>query len=77
MVFQQPLTGGIAMVIERDHAVGHIDMVSGKALARNDPFAIKSFQRGMLEKGAGENGAGAVNRRRYGPATPIASPGFS
>ena len=48
------------MVVERDHAIRHIDMVSGKAFAWKDSFAVKSFQRRMLEKDAGENGAGAV-----------------
>ncbi|MBZ9796261.1 hypothetical protein [Mesorhizobium sp. ES1-4] len=63
VVVQEALATGVAVVVEGNVAVRHIDMVSGKTLSRDDPFCVKSLQRRMLEEGTGENGARAVTEK--------------
>ncbi|MDX8537769.1 MULTISPECIES: hypothetical protein [Mesorhizobium] len=60
VVLQKPLAPGIAMVVEGDHAVRHIDMISRKAFAWNDPLAVKSALGRMTEESARKDVAGAV-----------------
>ncbi|ESX14528.1 hypothetical protein X767_29400 [Mesorhizobium sp. LSJC264A00] len=60
VVLQKPLSAGIAVIVEGDHAVRHVDMVAVEILARNDPFAVESVQGRMAEEGARKDVAGAV-----------------
>ncbi len=57
MMQQQVVPQRIAMVIKRDHPIGHIDMVSRKTLTRNDPLGVEPRKRSLSQEGSGKNGA--------------------
>jgi hypothetical protein len=47
---QEPLTAGIAVIVEGDDSVRHISMASPETFDRNYPLCVKSFERGMLKE---------------------------
>ena len=60
VVLQQSVTGRIAVIIERDDAVGYIDMISQKAFGRDNALRIKIGKWRLLQENTSENMAGAV-----------------
>jgi hypothetical protein len=59
-MFQEAIAAGIAVIIEGNDPVGHIDMVAPKAFARNDPLCVKSCKGRTFEEHACEDVTGAV-----------------
>jgi hypothetical protein len=60
MMLQQPVTAGIAVMVEGDDTIRRVDVVSPKALVRDDPLRMKSRKRGAIEEHACEDVAGAM-----------------
>lgn len=64
VVLQQAVTAGIAVVVKRDDAIGHVDMISPrKTFGRDNSLRIKAGKRGLIEKNASEDVAGAVAKK--------------
>jgi hypothetical protein len=57
---QQPVAAGIAVIFERNDAVGYVDMITQEALGRNDSLRIKAGKRRLIQENARKDMAGAV-----------------
>lgn len=60
MLRQQAIAQCVAVEIERDRAVGHIDMAAGERLGGDDPLGVEAGQRRRVEEGSGEDVTGAA-----------------
>ncbi|MDA9520360.1 hypothetical protein XI06_08310 [Bradyrhizobium sp. CCBAU 11434] len=62
VMFQEPVADGIAVTIEYDDAVGHVDMKSQETFRRDNSLGVKTGKRRLIQENASKDMTGAVSK---------------